>query len=94
MIYDNGITEGFVKTLDKLLNTNNANKKTKTIFVALEKRYVFTIDDLDTIAPMYEEFLNYTKRYNWNIEYINTNFKQYFQYQRLKQLILLKITKN
>ncbi|KMQ98072.1 methyltransferase-like protein 22-like protein [Lasius niger] len=62
VIYDDKITDGFIRTLSKLLYTN----KKKTIYVALEKRYVFTIADLDTTAPMYEEFLRCVEKYKMN----------------------------
>lgn len=91
VIYDDTITEGFVKTLAKLFES----QKNPTAYVALEKRFVFTIADLDSVAPMYEEFLRCIQRnsFDWNIEYLKTDFPQYFKYQRLDQLILMKITK-
>jgi hypothetical protein len=75
----------------KLLDSRNVSQA----YVALEKRYVFTIADLDSVAPMYEEFLRCIKRYevDWSIEEINLDFPQYFNYQRLSQLLLMKIEK-
>lgn len=92
VIYDDKITDGFVCTLSKLLHT----KKKKTVYVALEKRYVFTIADLDTIAPMYEEFLRCIEKYgnNWSVDYINVDFPRYFKYDRVKHLVLMKIQNN
>ncbi|XP_044582074.1 methyltransferase-like protein 22 [Cotesia glomerata] len=89
VIYDNDITEGFVNTLSKILNSNIK----RIAYVALEKRFVFTIADLDSVAPMYEEFIRcITQRnLNWNIQTIDINFPQYFQYNRVKQLLLMKI---
>ncbi|XP_053594877.1 methyltransferase-like protein 22 isoform X2 [Microplitis demolitor] len=89
VIYDNEITEGFVDTLSKLLDSDTK----RTAYVALEKRFVFTIADLDSVAPMYEEFMRCIARrnLNWNIENVNIDFPQYFQYNRNKQLILMKI---
>lgn len=89
MIYDDNITEGFVNTLEKLFNCNSLN----IAYVALEKRFVFTLADLDSVAPMYEEFLRCIakKNYNWTIEEIKLDFPQYFRYDRLKQMILMKI---
>ncbi|XP_076661478.1 methyltransferase-like protein 22 isoform X2 [Halictus rubicundus] len=48
VIYDENITEGFVQTLKKLLYS----KIPKTVYIALEKRYVFTVANMDTTAPM------------------------------------------
>lgn len=92
VIYDDKITNGFVQTLTKLLHT----KKKKMIYIALEKRYVFTVSELDTTAPMYEEFLRCVEKYkmNWSVDYINIDFPRYFKYDRVKHLILMKIQNN
>lgn len=65
----------------------------KSAYVAMEKRYVFTVADLDSVAPMYEEFLRCIQRLDlrWTIEYIPLDFPSYFQYERTKELILMKI---
>ncbi|XP_076663641.1 methyltransferase-like protein 22 isoform X2 [Andrena cerasifolii] len=89
VIYDESITEGFVLTLAKLLNSENP----KAAYVALEKRYVFTTANMDTVAPMYEEFLKCIERQNlkWHIEYIKIDFPRYFKYDRVRHMILMKI---
>ncbi|CAL7943605.1 unnamed protein product [Xylocopa violacea] len=89
VIYDETITEGFVQTLVKLLNSRTL----KTVYIALEKRYVFTTVNMDTTAPMYEEFLACIERkqLNWHIEYVKLDFPRYFSYNRVKQMILMKI---
>ncbi|XP_043791426.1 methyltransferase-like protein 22 [Apis laboriosa] len=89
VIYDKTITEGFVQTLNELLNSDIS----KVIYIALEKRYVFTTADMKTTAPMYEEFLGFieAKHFNWHIEYIKIDFPQYFKYNRIKQMVLMKI---
>ncbi|CAK9811058.1 Methyltransferase-like protein 22 [Anthophora plagiata] len=89
VIYDENVTEGFVNTLTKLLNS----KTQKVVYIALEKRYVFTTVNMDVNAPMYEDFLGYIKKkqLNWHIEYIKIDFPQYFKYNRVSQMILLKI---
>ncbi|XP_012274371.1 methyltransferase-like protein 22 isoform X2 [Orussus abietinus] len=91
VIYDDDITEGFVGTLERLFNSGFP----KVAYVALEKRYVFTVADLDSVAPMYEEFLRCVRRrnHNWNIEHVATDFPQYFRYDRVDRLILMKIQK-
>ncbi|CAK9823900.1 Methyltransferase-like protein 22 [Anthophora retusa] len=89
VIYDENVTEGFVNTLTKLLNS----KTQKVVYIALEKRYVFTTVNMDVNAPMYEDFLDYIekKQLNWHIEYIKIDFPQYFKYNRVTHMILLKI---
>lgn len=89
VIYDENITEGFVQTLAKLLNS----KISKIVYITLEKRFVFTTANMDTTAPMFEEFLKCIEKqqFNWHIEYIKIDFPQYFKYDRVKEMILMKI---
>lgn len=90
MIYDDKITAGFVATLSRLFNSA---RRGRVAYVALEKRYVFTLADLDAVAPMYEEFLRCVSRagLDWKIDEVTLDFPQYFKYDRLKQLILMRI---
>jgi len=51
IIYDNLITDKFIEFLQKY----HKNKAGSTVaYIALEKRYVFTIADLDTVAPAFD----------------------------------------
>jgi predicted nicotinamide N-methyase len=94
VIYDDDITEGFVNTIEKLLSEF---KRIKAVYVALEKRYVFTTD---ICAPMYEQFLKLFDNMNcrmgpcrFQMENINLTFPQYFEYEKVKDLVLLKISR-
>lgn len=88
-MYDDHLTEAFVKTVKKLLDI----PPKRTILVALEKRYVFTISDCDTGAPCYDYFLdNLNALKNVITEEIKVDFPQYFQYDRCKELVLWKIS--
>ncbi|XP_043591818.1 methyltransferase-like protein 22 isoform X1 [Bombus pyrosoma] len=89
VIYDEIVTKGFVQTLTELLNSNVQ----KVVYITLEKRYVFTTANMETTAPMYEEFLDLikVKQFNWHVEYIKIDFPQYFKYNRLEQMVLIKI---
>lgn len=89
VIYDEIVTKGFVQTLTELLNSNVQ----KVVYITLEKRYVFTTANMETTAPMYEEFLDLikVKQFNWYVEYIKIDFPQYFKYNRLEQMVLIKI---
>ncbi|XP_012249240.1 methyltransferase-like protein 22 [Bombus impatiens] len=89
VIYDETVTKGFVQTLTELLNSNVQ----KVVYITLEKRYVFTTANMETTAPMYEEFLDLVKvkQFNWHVEYIKIDFPQYFKYNRLEQMVLIKI---
>ena len=63
---------------------------------------MFTIDDLDTVAPCYEYFLDkldWLKCQNlhkleWNIEEVKNDFSQYFTYEKTRHLVLWKISAN
>ncbi|XP_059623003.1 methyltransferase-like protein 22 [Phlebotomus argentipes] len=95
VIYDDDITDAFIATLDHLLSHSNYPMK---VLIALEKRYVFTVTDLDTTAPCFEHFLKHFEelRYSrgWRMEYIPMRtIPQYFTYERVPQLILIQITK-
>lgn len=58
---------------------------------SLEKRYVFTVADMDTVAPAYDHFVNQLANLDIRIELLNTDFKQYFCYEKGKEMVLLKI---
>ncbi|XP_055705820.1 methyltransferase-like protein 22 [Phlebotomus papatasi] len=95
VIYDDDITDAFISTLDRLLSHSNHPMR---VLIALEKRYVFTVADLDTSAPCFEYFLRQFEelRYSrgWRMEYIPMGkIPQYFTYERVPQLILIQITK-
>lgn len=94
VIYDDTITEAFVATIGQLFEHS---KPSMEMLVALEKRFVFTIADMDSVAPCFEHFLrvfNTALRSRLRIDFIPmTEFEQYFEYDRVKQLILMKITK-
>lgn len=90
VIYDDDITEGLVKTIVKLFKTA---PKLSEIYVALEKRYVF----VDSIcAPMYEHFLKVFQQSSGGflkLQDMPTQFPQYFEYDRCKELMLMKISR-
>lgn len=106
VIYDDDITDAFVNTTIKLFKSYS---KLQNIFVALEKRFVFTKDSFmdgnEGVAPMYEYYLkvsnNYLSTFNLDhqqkftlhMEAIPTKFPQYFEYERCKELVLFKIFK-
>lgn len=90
------ITDEFVKTLAQILDTNTNNQyQEKEVYIALEKRYVFTLAELDTGAPCYEYFLqrirDMQKIIKWKLEQVAIDFPQYFDYERSKELVLLKL---
>ncbi|XP_052889344.1 methyltransferase-like protein 22 isoform X1 [Anopheles moucheti] len=95
VIYDDDITEAFVRTIVSLLLEL---PKLKAIYIALEKRYVFTLEDMDSVAPCYDYFLRYFEKRNsrfgvnrWKLINVCMNFPHYFDYDKVKDLVLLKI---
>uniref|UniRef100_A0A8D8DEJ0 Methyltransferase-like protein 22 n=1 Tax=Culex pipiens TaxID=7175 RepID=A0A8D8DEJ0_CULPI len=96
VIYDDEITNAFVLALEGLLLEL---PKLKAVYIALEKRYVFTVEDMDSVAPSYEHFLRVFYRRNnrfgiarWKLKQVSTNFPRYFEYEKVKDLVLLKIS--
>ncbi|KAG0719970.1 Methyltransferase-like protein 22 [Chionoecetes opilio] len=95
VVYSNPLTDAFFNTVLRLMT----DPPDKTLFVALEKRYVFTVDDMDTVAPCYEYFLDgleWLRSQNsdcidWLIDELPSNFEQYFTYERTRHLVLWKI---
>lgn len=61
------------------------------LFIALEKRYVF----VDSVcAPMFEHFLKAFQETTADVlklSELSTNFPQYFEYDRCKELVLLRV---
>ena len=77
-----------VKTILKLFKTSS---KLQEMYMALEKRYVFT----DCVcAPMYESFLQLFSKEAAGIlkcDEISKEFPQYFDYEKCKELVLMKV---
>ncbi|XP_063920825.1 methyltransferase-like protein 22 isoform X3 [Zophobas morio] len=89
VVYDNVITQAFVRTMGHLLS----KPPKRSIYVALEKRFVFTIADCDAVAPCYEYFVECLQKLeNIEMEEVPLDFPQYFQYDRVKELVLWKIS--
>ncbi|CAO1345198.1 unnamed protein product [Diamesa serratosioi] len=92
VIYDDDISEALIKTILRIFNLS---PKLRNMWMALEKRYVFTDS---CCAPMYDHFL---KQFRQAISGTTlrfseqpTNFPQYFEYDRCKELVLLQISRN
>ncbi|XP_045451105.1 methyltransferase-like protein 22 [Melitaea cinxia] len=90
VIYDDDVTAAFISTVQKLLKT----KPPKTLYMVLEKRYVFTIEHMDSVAPCYETFLTLLDKLKTDLtlEQLPLDFPKYFTYDRVKDLVLWKIT--
>lgn len=95
VIYDDQITEAFIATIGCLFE--HSTNDSMEMLVALEKRFVFTLADLDSVAPCFEHFLRvFDKqlRSKLRIDYIPLDeFSQYFEYDRVPQLVLMRISR-
>ncbi len=69
-----------------------AEHKSTKFLVSLEKRYVFTVKDLDTVAPAYQWFFEKLSKAAVKFEFLDTKFKQYFCYDRSKDMVLMLIS--
>lgn len=92
VIYDDELTDAFLTTIDVLLSRGGG----KTMYIALEKRYVFTLADLESLAPCYEYFLTgmdrlRRRRPQWRFDAVPVDFAQFFEYERVKELVLLRL---
>ncbi|CAH2039454.1 unnamed protein product, partial [Iphiclides podalirius] len=95
VIYDDDVTAAFISTVQKIMNTNPP----KVLYIVMEKRYVFTIEHLDAVAPCYETFLALLERAktddahsNWTVEQLPLDFPKYFTYERVKELVLWRVS--
>ena len=96
-IYDNDLTDAFFKTLIKIMNTGCQ----KTAYISMERRYNFTLSDLDVTCKEYDYFRSHLVRLasscsekgvKFNVSQVTTDFPQYFDYKRVAQLELWQIT--
>ena len=102
LVYDFELTDGIVETL-KMLIVQQKEVEKKTILFTLEKRYIFTVKNLDTVAPAFDYFVTQLEDLksdlllNWklilNIEPVPLHqICQSFCYERTKDLTLLKLS--
>ncbi|KAK4428081.1 Methyltransferase-like protein 22 [Sesamum alatum] len=57
VIYSDDLTDAFFRVLEVIMS----DSPEKVLYLALEKRYNFTIDDLDVVANGYSHFRSYIK---------------------------------
>ena len=97
IIYDNNITDSLLNFMKTFQNSSKINK---IFYFTIDKRYVFTLNDLDTVAPAYEYFmakLEELAELEENSQEISINesypneIRQAFCYERSKDLVLLSI---
>ncbi|KAF7814279.1 methyltransferase-like protein 22 isoform X2 [Senna tora] len=57
VIYSDNLTDAFFSTLERLMSRGSR----KVLYLALEKRYNFSLSDLDVVANGYSHFRSYVK---------------------------------
>ncbi|XP_025114113.1 methyltransferase-like protein 22 isoform X2 [Pomacea canaliculata] len=90
VVYDVELTDVFFRFLYSILIRPPA----KTAYLTVEKRQVFSIADLDIVSPAYEQFRENLADLasvdqgpvRFVCTQVDTNFPQFFQYQRVKEL--------
>ena len=91
IIYDDDITNAFIAYLESVWSVDRRVE----VLVCLEKRFVFTLQHLDTVAPAYDYFTNklaYLElKHALRIQYLPVDFKQCFCYDRGEHMVLISI---
>lgn len=100
VVYDDMITEAFFTTLARLMRNG------ERLWLSIEKRFNFTVDELSLVAHGYNRFLSYVegsktciyldhdkieKRRHFSGHRISLLFPQYVEYDRTKDLELWEI---
>ncbi|XP_044747227.1 methyltransferase-like protein 22 [Coccinella septempunctata] len=89
VIYDDELTDAFIKTVEHILNVSSSEK---VVYLTFERRYVFTIEDCDSVAPCFEHFLRQIHSSKLCYQEVPIDFPQYFQYDRIKQMVFCKLS--
>lgn len=90
VIYDNDLTDGICHFMDFMLK----KKPDISFYFSIDKRYIFTLSDLDTVAPSYEYFMSKLQDLQSNVsvkEIHVQDVKQYFCYEQSQDLCIVSI---
>ncbi|XP_077415624.1 methyltransferase-like protein 22 [Vanacampus margaritifer] len=95
--YDDELTDGFFRTLYRLCN-NFAHAC--TIFISIEKRFNFTLRQMDVSCDAYNHFRRCLSQLeeladgqcSYTVQQLPCTFPQFLQYERIDQLELWKVT--
>ena len=90
VIYDNDLSDAIIAFMQKMALKNDVH----LFLFSIEKRYIFTTDDLDTVAPCYEYFMSRLLDEIPGVRLIthdNGLIRQSFCYERSPDLLVLEI---
>lgn len=94
IIYDDDITDTFIDYLESVWKVDRSVE----VLISLEKRFVFTLKALDTVAPAYDYFRSkltgQEQLYDLRVQDISVKFKQYFCYDKESHMVLISIKCN
>ena len=97
VIYSKDITDGIFNVILKYSLSSSSNDGfDKKLYFAIDKRYIFTLDDLETVAPAYEYFMSKIdelrawKKLTVSI-YEESEIEQAFCYERSKDLVVVSV---
>ncbi|GAB6031171.1 Methyltransferase-like protein 22 [Chamberlinius hualienensis] len=96
VVYSDELTDHF---LNVLLTFLRGNRRPINVFISLERRLNFTLDNLEVSCPAYDHFIECIKKFESDVELpqltisqISTDFTQYFSYKRTKYLEIWKLS--
>ncbi|XP_073799744.1 methyltransferase-like protein 22 isoform X3 [Danio rerio] len=95
--YDDDLTDALFRTIYRL---SSNMRKPSTAYISIEKRLNFTLQHMDVSCEAYDHFrhcldqLQQMKdgKMNFKVELVKISFPQFFQYERVEQLELWKVT--
>ncbi|XP_031561304.1 methyltransferase-like protein 22 [Actinia tenebrosa] len=91
VIYDNQLTDAFFKKVVHYLHKNDS----AVLYITIEKRLNFTLEFLEVSCPAYDHFINTLQKLEseqvLQSRKIPTSFKQFLEYERVKELELWEI---
>ncbi|KAL1924697.1 uncharacterized protein VTP21DRAFT_4351 [Calcarisporiella thermophila] len=88
VIYDDVLTDAFIYFITQLLSL----RQDRVLYISMEKRINFSLDQLKEVAEAYEHFFNALQNSDLKAEQINIDFPKWFDYIRTKELELWKIS--
>ncbi|XP_058627836.1 methyltransferase-like protein 22 isoform X2 [Onychostoma macrolepis] len=95
--YDDDLTDALFRTLYRLASNM---RHPSTTYISIEKRLNFTLRNMDVSCEAYDHFCHCLDqlqqmtdgKMNFTVEPVKSSFPQFFQYERVEQLELWKVT--
>uniref|UniRef100_A0A671RWU6 Methyltransferase-like protein 22 n=1 Tax=Sinocyclocheilus anshuiensis TaxID=1608454 RepID=A0A671RWU6_9TELE len=95
--YDDNLTDALFRTLYRLASNM---RHPSTTYISIEKRLNFTLRHMDVSCEAYDHFRHCLDqlqqmtdgKMNFTLEPVKSSFPQFFQYERVEQLELWKVT--